>query len=110
MVTVPVANLPDMEAESIFDITRSMEAAFHQCLDPLLASTRPHDVESLSLSSRPLKRQRVRAKRGPMTGSARLRADVAGIHVLLLEAQKQGVDGRDKAGRAACCCGCRPGR
>jgi hypothetical protein len=29
-----------------------------------------------------LKRQRVRAKRGPMTGSARLRADVPGIHVL----------------------------
>jgi hypothetical protein len=27
------------------------------------------------------KRQRVRAKRGPMTGSARLRADVPAIHV-----------------------------
>jgi hypothetical protein len=42
------------------------------------------------------KRQRVRAKRGPMTGSARLRADVAGIHVFL--ADTQDVDGRDKPG------------
>lgn len=32
-----VANLPDVEAESIFDVTSAMEAAFHQCLNPLLA-------------------------------------------------------------------------
>jgi hypothetical protein len=43
-----------------------------------------------------LKRQRVRAKRGPMTGSAPLRADAAGIDVFF--ADTQDVDGRDKRG------------
>src|SRR5580693_4630477 len=31
------ADLTDIEAEAVFDITRPMEAPFHQRLDPLLA-------------------------------------------------------------------------
>ena len=45
-----------------------------------------------------LKRQRVRATRGPMTGSARLPADVPAIHDLPADRKGKDVDARDKPG------------
>ena len=35
--TESIANLTDIEAETVFDISGPMEASFHQRLDPLLA-------------------------------------------------------------------------
>jgi hypothetical protein len=69
-----------------------------------LSSMHPRSAQYVQTSSetgknrhgRGKRRQRVRAKRGPMTGSARLRAGRPGHPRLILE--KKDVDARHKAG------------